>query len=283
MLITGAFGLLGAHLTEALGACHELVLTDVVGDAYPLDVTDAHAVRRLLANARPELVVHAAAYTDVDACERDRYRAFKVNAIGTWNVAMACRDAGSAMLYVSTDYVFGGEKGEPYTEYDAPNPLSAYGASKLAGEQYVRALVNEHYIVRTAWLYGEKGKCFPKTILQLSDARKEIAVVSDQVGSPTYARDLAEAIRELIGSPLYGTYHITNEGACSWYDLANAVFALAGREDVTVKPISTTEWAAPAQRPRNSALRNYSLELQGHDKLRLWRKALADFVSRLDI
>lgn len=281
MLITGASGMLGADLAEALGAHHELVLADVVGDVQRLDVTDTDAVLCVARDAQPDLVIHAAAYTDVDGCELDRDRAFRVNAFGTWNVAAACCALDTAVVYLSTDYVFDGEKGEAYTEYDAPNALSCYGSSKLAGEQYVRSLVNRHYIVRTAWLYGERGKCFPKAILELAEANKEIAVVADQVGSPTYTRDLAAGICELVGSPLYGTYHITNKGACSWYDLAREVLGLSGRTSVSVKPITSADWSSPARRPKHGVLRNYALELQGKTALRPWQDALADFMSRL--
>ncbi len=282
ILITGAAGMLGTDLQEVLGAEHELVPTDVTGDLISLDITDTDQVLSTIADVRPDAVIHAAAYTDVDGCERDPDRAFRVNALGTWNIAAACARNDAALVYISTDFVFDGEKGEPYTEYDAVNPLGHYGASKLAGETHVRSLCSKHFIVRTAWLYGVHGKSFPRTMINLSQTRKELSVVADQIGSPTFTVDLAQAVRSLVSSPLYGAYHVTNKGACSWCEFAAKTLALAGINDVEVKPIKAEEWPSPTRRPKYSVLRHYSLELQGRDDLRPWEDALADFVSRLD-
>ena len=275
--------MLGADLQKALAPVGDLILTDVTGDATFLDVTDTGRVLATVGENRPDVVIHAAAYTDVDGCERDPDRAFRVNALGTWNAAAACRQSDAALVYISTDFVFDGEKGEPYTEYDVPRPIGCYGASKLAGETHVRALCPRHYIVRTAWLYGEHGKNFPYAILNAAKTKKELSVVADQVGSPTFTADLAAAIRELIGNPLYGTYHITNKGACSWYDFAGRILSLAGISDVEVRPIKSEEWPSPTKRPRYSVLGHCALELQGRDNLRSWEDALADFISRLSL
>ena len=282
ILITGAAGMLGTDLQEALGAEHELVLTDVTGDLRSLDVTDTDQVLSTIAEVKPDAVIHAAAYTDVDGCERDPDRAFRVNGLGTWNVATACARHDAALVYISTDFVFDGEKGEPYTEYDSVNPLGHYGASKLAGETHVRTVCRKHFIVRTAWLYGIHGKSFPRAMIDFARTREEISVVADQVGSPTFTVDLAQTIRSLVGAPLYGTYHMTNKGSCSWYEFAARTLALAGINNVEVKPIKAEEWPSPTRRPKYSVLRNYALELQGRDDLRSWDDALADFVSRLD-
>jgi len=280
ILITGAAGMLGTDLRKALEPEHDLVLTDVQGDVQTLDITDTEQVLAEIDAADPDLVIHSAAFTDVDGCEREPDKAYRVNALGTWNVAAACHISGSAMLYISTDFVFDGEKGEQYTEYDATHPLGHYGASKLAGESHVRALCPKHYVVRTAWLYGEHGKNFPLTILNAAKTHKELKVVADQVGSPTFTADLAGAIRELIESPLYGTYHITNKGSCSWYEFAQKILEYAG-VDVAVQPIRADEWPTPTRRPKYSVLRHYSLELQGRDDIRPWDEALKDFISRL--
>lgn len=281
IFITGAAGMLGTDLQKALAPDHELVLTDVMGDVKFLDITDTGQVLAEIDAAEPDLVIHSAAYTDVDGCERDPDRAYRVNALGTWNVAAACLVCDTAMLYISTDFVFDGEKGEPYTEYDAAHPLGHYGASKLAGESHVRALCPAHYIVRTAWLYGEHGKNFPLTILNAAKTHKELKVVADQIGSPTFTADLAGAIRDIITMPLYGTYHVTNKGSCSWYEFAKKVLELAGVTEVTVLPIKAEEWPTPTRRPKLSVLRHYALELQGRDNIRPWDEALKDFISRL--
>ena len=273
--------MLGTDLQKALRGEHDLVLTDVVGDVQFLDITDTSAVMSAVGESRPDAVIHSAAYTDVDGCERDPDKAYLVNGLGTWNVATACREFGAALVYVSTDFVFDGKKGEPYTEYDGTNPLGHYGASKLAGEKHVRELCPRHYIARTAWLYGEHGKNFPYTIMNAAKTRKELKVVADQIGSPTFTADLAATIRDLIGSPLYGTYHVTNKGSCSWCDFAKEILRLAGINDVDVQPIKAEEWPSPTKRPKYSVLRHYSLELQGRDNLRSWQDALADFISRV--
>ncbi len=282
ILITGAAGMLGTDLREALSG-QDLTPTDVAGDLRLLDVTDTDQVISTIAEGKPDAVIHAAAYTDVDGCERDPDSAFRVNGFGTWNVAAACARVDATLVYISTDFVFDGEKGEPYTEYDAVNPLGHYGASKLAGETHVRTLCPKHLIVRTAWLYGIHGKCFPRTMIDLAKTRKEITVVADQIGSPTFTADLAQTVRDLVGSPLYGTYHVTNQGSCSWYEFARKTLSLAGINNVEVKPIKAEEWPSPTRRPKCSVLRNYALELQGRNDLRSWEDALADFVSQIDL
>jgi len=184
------------------------------------------------------------------------------------------------MIYMSTDFVFDGEKAAPYTEYDDPRPLGAYGASKLAGERHVRELVPRHFIVRTAWLFAAHGKNFVLSILR--KAREPVLrVVGDQVGSPTCAGDLADAIaRHIVDSQLYGTYHITNAGSCSWAELAAEALRLAG-SDARVEPISWRDWPSPTRRPANSTLRHLALELQGRDDIRPWQEALAEVVARV--
>lgn len=274
ILITGAKGQLGTDLVLALDSPHVVYPFDL-----DLDITDAKAVLAKAREIGPDIVLHCAAMTDVDGCETDPETAFKVNSIGTQNVALACRETDAAMLYVSTDFVFDGRKTEPYTEFDEPAPLSVYGGSKLAGERFVRDLVQKHYVVRTAWLYGLTGHNFVQTVLRLADERDRLTIVDDQVGSPTYSRDLAERIVMLIETGWYGTYHATNSGQCSWLDFARTILELAGRDDVTADPISTAELARPATRPAYSVLRSYCLELRGIDPMRPWDEALRDYFA----
>jgi dTDP-4-dehydrorhamnose reductase len=288
VMVTGARGMLGSEMVRRLAhppGAHEVIAVDIAD----FDIADFAAARAALEAARPDLVCHCAAYTDVDGCERDPQQAWRVNALGAWSIAAALRasqrDAG--MIYISTDYVFDGEKGQPYTEYDEPRPLNVYGQSKLAGERHVRELVERHFIVRAAWMFAPHGRNFVLTILrrarELVERRAEpvLPVVADQVGSPTSAADLADAIaRHLVESQLYGTYHITNAGSCSWAELAEEALRLIGTP-VRVQPISSSEWPSPTRRPAYSALRRLSLELQGRDDLRPWQEALAEVVAQV--
>ncbi len=274
ILITGANGQLGSELTALLAGSHNIYPFDL-----DLDVTDYSKVTSKVREIKPDCVIHSAAMTDVDGCEGRPDDAWRVNAIATQNVALACRKTGSSLVYVSTDFVFDGAAGEPYTEFDRPDPLSVYGKSKLAGEQFVRGILPEHFIVRTAWLYGRNGNNFVKTIVRLSEEKDEIRVVNDQVGSPTFAYDLAEKICEIITHEWYGTYHVTNQGSVSWYDFAKEIIRRAGRKDVRIIPISTAELNRPASRPAYSVLRNYVLELRGIAPMRPYEKALEDFFS----
>ncbi len=268
--------MLGTDLCARLAGAHELIALDLP----ELDITDTCAVFDKISSERPEMVLHCAAYTDVDGCESGPNKAFRVNAFGAWNVASACQKSGAALLYVSTDFVFDGDKGEPYDEFDRPNPINAYGRSKFAGEEIVRSLVSRHFIVRTAWLFGARGKNFVRTMLTKAQSGGPLRVVADQVGCPTYTVDLAEAMANLVESPLYGTYHITNSGACSWAEFAAEIVRQAGLS-AEVIPISSAEWKSPARRPRNSRLRHLALEMQGRDSLRPWQEALGEFLLRV--
>ncbi|HZT43863.1 MAG TPA: dTDP-4-dehydrorhamnose reductase [Chthonomonadaceae bacterium] len=287
VLVTGANGMLGIDLCRLLEkAGHEVIRTDVgaregqsVPDWQPLDITDVHTVSQTLLHYQPDAVIHCAAYTDVDGCERNPDLAYRINALGTWNLAATCGAHNITLFYISTDFVFDGVKTEPYTEFDPTHPLSHYGASKLAGEQLVRQLCRRHIIARTAWLYGVHGKNFPNTILSLAQTRTELNVVADQVGSPTHTIDLAQTLVSLLDSPLYGTYHIVNAGSCSWFELAQKTLELAGIHSMEIKPIPASQYPTPTKRPAYSVLRRYALELQGRDNLRPWQQALAEFIS----
>lgn len=287
ILVTGANGMLGVDLCSTLAAAgHDVVRTDVAqggatreADWLPLDVTDSRSVLETVERSRPDAVIHAAAYTNVDGCETDPATAYRVNALGTWCMAAACGEKAIPLTYISTDFVFDGALARPYTEFDAPNPLGHYGASKLAGERLVASLCRRHFIVRTAWLYGVHGKSFPGTMLQLAASRSDLQVVVDQVGSPTYTVDLARALERLQRSTLYGAYHVTNAGQCSWHEFATIALDLAGIKGVTVHAIPASQWPSPTRRPAYSVLRRFALELQGLDDMRPWESALADFVA----
>ena len=278
VLVTGACGMLGRLVVEALGTGHHVIPTDVIEGCEMLDVADTNSVFDTVNRTRPDLVIHCAAMTDVDGCERDPDAAFKINAVGTWNLACACASVDCAIAYVSTDYVFNGEKGSPYTEFDPVDPVSAYGASKLGGEMAVRELCRKHYVVRTSWVFAPHGKNFARSILAAAQTRDELKVVADQVGSPTYAKDLAGFLVSLVGSPLYGVYHYTNSGECSWYEFAKCIIEMAGKTNVKVVPIKSDEWPTPTKRPKYSVLRHYRMELLGRDYARPWQDAVAEFV-----
>jgi dTDP-4-dehydrorhamnose reductase len=275
VLITGAGGQLGHDLLAAF-ADH-----DVVGlPRAELDVTDEAAVVAAVRDHAPDLVVHAAAFTKVDACESDPDTAWRVNAVGSWWVARACALAGAAMVYVSSDYVFDGTAGRPYTEFDRVNPLSVYGRTKEAGEQLVRATLARHYVVRTSWVLGLHGGNFVKTMLRLGRERGAVSVVDDQTGSPTFAFDLAPAIRRLAVSGRHGTYHLTNSGSCTWFELARAAFEEAGLS-VDLTPTDTASFGAPAPRPASSVLDNRLARLTGLEPLPHWRDSLKRLIAEL--
>ena len=274
IVITGAWGQLGRSLQEALKG-HKLFLIDLP----EYDVADAGIIAAI-AGFEPDLVIHAAAMTDVDGCELDPDAAYKVNALGTKNVALACQRCDAPLLYISTDYVFDGTKDEPYLEFDEPNPINIYGRSKLAGEDFVCCLLSHFYIVRSAWLYGQGGNNFVSKLLQLADERRELFMVTSEVGSPTYAPDLAQAVACLIEHPLYGIYHLVNEGSCSRYEFAHRILELAGKSDFPLYPVETYE--RPAKVPQYAVLRNFCAATQLGITLRPWEEALRAFFEERD-
>jgi dTDP-4-dehydrorhamnose reductase len=271
ILLTGAGGQLGRELQEALRD------DDVVALAHAdLDVSDRGAVQDAVGRARPDWVINAAAFNDVDAAETNPDAAFAVNREAPGHLAEAAHTVGAAILHVSSDYVFDGRKGAAYTEEDAPNPLSVYGRSKLEGERRVAESGAAAVIVRTAWLYGRHGRNFVKAILEAAKRGQPLRVVEDQWGSPTSTADLAPAIGQLIRSPARGLLHAVNAGACSRYQLAQAI--VGGR--VEVLPISSAEANRPAPRPRNASLTSVRWEAMGLVPLRGWQAALADFLRQ---
>jgi dTDP-4-dehydrorhamnose reductase len=277
ILITGAGGMLGRELVKILSERHQ-----VIGLSHAeLDILDVEGTKRTICKIKPELVIHAAAYTDVDGCEKNPDKAYSVNTIGTQNVALACQKAEAILLYTSTDFVFNGTKGKPYLEWDRPEPINVYGKSKYAGERVVAHLLNQYYIVRTAWLYGEHGRNFPATILAKAKERKNLEVVSDQVGSPTFTYDVVKGIEELIETGSFGIYHMVNTGECSWYEFARKILDLAGYQNWEVKPITSEQLGRPAKRPSYSVLRNFSLERVAGVVMRSWEEAIAEFLQRI--
>jgi len=271
VFITGCKGQLGRALYAALPA--EILAGCDLPD---LDITDQAAITAAIADFAPDVVIHAAAWTDVDGCARDPERAYRVNALGTQNVALACAQADAAMVYISTNEVFSGEAREPYREWDPPHPINPYGRSKAAGEWLVRHLLTRFYIVRTAWLYAPGGRNFPHRILQLADERSRLQVVTNEVGNPTYAPDLAAALAALIRTEAYGVYHLTNTGYCSRYDFAREILRLGGRENMSVEPITLADFQRASTPPRFAPLANTAAAALGIT-LRPWQDALAEF------
>jgi dTDP-4-dehydrorhamnose reductase len=280
ILITGAAGQLGHDLLRILETTKDYKV--IATGRHNLDITDYAKVKGFISDARPDIIIHAAAFTTVDQCEIQRDLAFKVNALGARNVASSARHIGAKLVYISTDYVFDGTKEGPYREFDTPNPLNVYGQSKLLGEQFVKEQTSRFFIIRTAWLYGIEGRNFVKTMLQLGSKGQELRVVNDQRGTPSCATDLAREIVQIMTTELYGTYHCTSQGECTWYDFAVEIFRCANLE-VKIRPVSTEEYPRPAKRPKNSVLDNYLLRLQGLDIMPDWRDALNLFMRENNI
>jgi dTDP-4-dehydrorhamnose reductase len=248
ILLTGAGGQLGRALSNLLSTHEVIALT-----RQQLDIGQLSAVREAIHMHRPAMVINAAAYNNVDGAESDPLSAYRGNALGPRNLAVATAGQQLPLIHVSTDYVFDGHTKRPYHEYDRANPQSVYGASKLAGEEAVRSLNPRHYIVRTAWLYDVEGRNFPNTMRALAQERAEVRVVSDRFGSPTYAPHLAQALAALLESDAYGTYHFAGQGGTSWFELTSVLYRLLGLRTPVI-PVATSQFPRPAQRPRYSVL-----------------------------
>jgi dTDP-4-dehydrorhamnose reductase len=275
LLVTGAAGQVGRELVDAF-AGHDVV----AADHATLDVADRDAVLQAVTGTAPDAVVHAAAWTAVDACEGDPDRAWRVNVLGTRHVAEGARRAGAHVCYLSTDYVFDGRKPEPYLEWDDPNPQSVYGRSKLGGE---RELDPGSLVVRTSWVCGRHGPNMVKTVLRLAREHDQLRFVDDQLGQPSFADDLAGMVRRLVLERRAGTFHVTNQGAVSWFEFARAVLECAGLDPARVQPIATADLdpPRPAPRPPNSVLDNAVLRLDGIPLLPHFREPLERLVSEL--
>jgi dTDP-4-dehydrorhamnose reductase len=271
IVITGHKGQLGRCLRNTLSG-HELFGLDLPEH----DVGDPPTTLETIVDLQPDVVIHAAAMTHVDGCEQEPERAFRINALGTQNVALACGRCGAELVLVSTNEVFDGRLGRVYYEWDTPSPRSVYARSKAAAELYARSLLDRFYVVRTAWLYARGGNNFVTKILELADERGRLQVVTDEVSAPTYAPDLAAAIGQLLQTHHYGFYHFTNSGICSRYEWACKILELSGRESVPVKPITTHQWQRAAQPPLFNPITNFAGAALGIT-LRPWQEALEDY------
>lgn len=278
ILVTGVSGQLGHDLAIELSARGHAV-TGV--SSKELDLTDTMAIRTYLTKLRPDAVMLCAAYTAVDKAEDDVESCFAVNSNGAEAVAAACAELGCKLLYISTDYVFSGEGEKPWEPDDLPDPVNTYGKSKYYGEKAIRAAVANHFIVRISWLYGINGRNFVKTMLHLGAEKERINVVCDQIGSPTYSKDLSVLLSDMIVTDKYGTYHATNEGYCSWFDFACAIMKKAGLSAAVI-PVPSSKYPTRAKRPRNSRLSKTKLTECGFNRLPPWEDALDRFLRELE-
>ena len=275
ILVTGITGQLGFDVIKELERRGE----DFIGTTRKeIDLSDPESAKNFILEKKPDAVIHCAAYTAVDKAESEAELALTVNGLATRKIAEACREVDAKMLYVSTDYVFGGDGETPYEISDEKAPQNVYGRSKLLGEDSVIALLRNYFIVRISWVFGSNGKNFVKTMLNFDKRRKKISVVDDQVGSPTYTADLAPLLVDMIKSDKYGIYHATNEGFCSWAEFAEEIFKQAGRE-ITVEKIPTSDYPTPAKRPFNSRLSKKSLDDAGFKRLPAWQDAITRFLA----
>jgi len=310
ILIIGSSGMLGIDLWQELRRDYDVMGADIVHGPrsavyrfYKIDITNRNSVSNVITKTQPDVVVHTAAYTDVDGCELSPKKAYEVNSVGTRNVALACKKIGALLIYISTDFVFNGRKKNPYKEKDRPAPLSVYGDSKLKGEEVLKKSLKNYFILRTSWLYGKCGKNFVDTIIVKGKEGNALKIVDDQVGSPTYTKDLAKGIHALIDrvskcqsvkvsraqetrnkhtqysihNTQYGTYHVSNTGSVSWFEYAKEILKLAGIRTKVI-PITSKELNRPAKRPEMSVLDNSKFIAFTGYRMRNWREALKNYV-----
>jgi len=293
ILITGSSGMLGQALCDKLATEHDVTGIDIrekteTGgrkiDFLKIDITEKEPITQKIKEVSPDIVIHSAAYTDVDGCEKNENIARRLNAEAVKYISFAANQCGCFLIYISTDYIFDGEKKSPYTEEDVPNPVSIYGKTKLEGEIAVKETSNKYLIIRTSWLFGEGGKNFVETIIEKAKNNNELKVVEDQRGSPTYSNDLAQAIEFIVRdhkveSGQQKILNITNSGACSWYEYAKEVFSLAGIKNAKVIPITSQELNRPAQRPAMSVLDTSKFKKEYGRDLPCWEDALARYLK----
>ncbi len=280
MLIVGYKGMLGSDLAKISKDKY-----NVVGlESSELDITDFELVNSKLNIIKPDIIVNCAAYTNVDGCEENQDLAFAVNGVGVRNLAVAANKLSHKpkIVHISTDYVFDGEGKMDLKEYDLVNPLSIYGKSKLMGEEMLKSFYDKYFILRTQWLYGKNGNNFVKTMLKLASERDSLMVVDDQIGCPTYTKDLCKAILEVVETERYGIYHVSNSEKTSWYGFAKDIFELAN-VSVEVKPCTTDEFPRPAHRPKYSVMDNMMLRINGFTELRHYKEALLEYLKEENI
>ena len=279
VLVTGAGGMLAKDLVPCLLERGYEIL------ALPheeLDITDLKTVRAAMNNFMPEIVINCASYTKVDEAEKEEYLALMVNGYGVQTLCLLCNELDVPLVHFSTDYVFDGTKASPYTIYDQPNPINAYGRSKVLGEKYILWLLNKFYLIRTSWLFGLHGKNFVNTILELGQTQNPISVINDQKGCPTWTRHLAQAVADLLETERYGVYHITNSEPTTWFDFARDIFLLSGM-DVQVLPITSEQLSRPAKRPKNSVLSPFPLPEVLRREMPSWAEALREYLELRNI
>lgn len=275
--VTGCKGQLGADLTAEM----EKRNIQAAGiDIDTVDITDYEALEAFIEAEKPDAVVHLAAYTVVDKAEQEKEKCALINIKGTENIAKICGEKGIKLLYTSTDYIFGGEGDTPFETDSTPAPCNYYGLTKYEGEQAVKKYCPQHFIVRISWVFGVHGKNFVYTMLRLAENNREIRVVNDQTGSPTFTPDISKLICDMIATDKYGVYHATNEGFCTWAEFAAEIMRRAGK-DTKIIPISTEQYPTPAKRPRNSRLSKKSLDDAGFARLPRWENALDRFLKEV--
>lgn len=278
IIVTGSKGQLG---TDVIAELEKNGIESVGADLPELDITDYEAVESFISESKADAVIHCAAFTNVDIAETDKEICRRVNEDGTLNIARSCAKHGIKMLYISTDYVFSGEGDIPFETDSTTMPCNYYGESKLAGEKAVTENCDKYFIVRISWVFGENGKNFVKTMLRLSKEREEITVVNDQIGSPTYTKDLSKLLCDMIVTEKYGTYHATNEGFCSWAEFASKIMELSGSKTKII-PVTSDEYKSVAKRPSNSRLSKTGLDMNGFARLPHWQDALERFLNNIN-
>jgi len=287
ILITGAGGQVGSQLINILNKGrseigeipNQLKDAEVIGKtSKDLDISNLDNVKRTISKLKPDVVINAAAYTNVDACETNEELAFRVNAFGAKNLAVSCEEIGSKLVHISTDYVFNGEGNIPFNENNEPSPQSVYGKSKYMGDKFVSKFSSKYFIVRPSWVYGYNGKNFVYSIINYAKAMGNLKVVNDQIGNPTNAEDLSHHILKLITTEKYGVYNCSGRGECTWYDFACKIIELS-KIQCTVTPCSSNEYPTQAKRPTYSSLNNTKLEIAVGNEMRHWEEALKAFIK----
>jgi dTDP-4-dehydrorhamnose reductase len=276
VLVTGSAGMLANDLVTVLTARGYEVIAP---SEDVLDITNLEAVRSVTDSCEPDIVANCAAFTRVDEAESEEYQALIVNGFAVQNLCLVCQETGIPLVHFSTDYIFDGTKERPYTIYDQPNPLGAYGRTKLLGEKYVLWLLDKFYLVRTTWMFGTYGKNFIDTMLEIAQKQQKISVVNDQRGCPTWTRQLAEAVADLIATGRYGVYHITSSEPTTWFNFAREIFHLAGL-DIELVPVSSDQFPTPARRPLNSVLDPFPLPQVLGREMPSWRVGLKEHLKQ---